>query len=194
MGLAEKVDDGFVALNGNGSAGALLEKPPRCATGSARRNSPWPELQASGQASRLPGPKRRFGPDLPMTSAMRVLLCDDVPELRLLLRLGLEDEADVEVVGEAATGAEALDLVAAIAPDVVLLDFDMPVMSGPEALPRLRRLHPAPRVIAFVGAVTEAVEARAMALGAERCLDKSAGIDAVAEAIRTPVAPAALAG
>lgn len=129
-----------------------------------------------------------------MTPGMRVLLCDDVPELRLLLRLGLQEEPDVEIVGEAATGAEAIDLAVATAPDVVLLDFAMPVMSGPEALPRLRDLRPAPRVIAFVGAVTEAVEARAKALGAERCLDKSAGIDTVAEAIRTPVAPAALAG
>jgi DNA-binding NarL/FixJ family response regulator len=129
-----------------------------------------------------------------MSMGMRVLLCDDVPELRLLLRLGLEDEPDVEIVGEAATGAEAVDMVATVAPDVVLLDFDMPVMSGAEALPRLRRLHPTPRVIAFVGAMTEAVEARAVALGAERCLDKSARMDAIAAAIRTPVAPAALAG
>jgi DNA-binding NarL/FixJ family response regulator len=128
-----------------------------------------------------------------MTCAMRVLICDDVADLRLLLRLWLEREPDLEVVGEAATGAEVVELAGRTTPDVVLLDFNMPVMSGAEALPRLLALRPEPRVIVFVGARTAEVEQRALALGAERCLDKSAGMETVRAAIRSPApAPAPL--
>lgn len=61
---------------------------------------------------------------------IRLLLVDDEPTIRRGLRMRLELEPDVEVVGEAANGASAIDLVAALDPTVVLMDVEMPVMDG----------------------------------------------------------------
>jgi DNA-binding NarL/FixJ family response regulator len=64
---------------------------------------------------------------------VRVLLCDDTPELRALLRYALEAEGGVEIVGEVGDGDAAVQLAADAQPDVVVLDLEMPG-PGPEAL------------------------------------------------------------
>lgn len=66
-------------------------------------------------------------------SAIRVLLVDDQPLLRMGFRLVLQDEPDLEVVGEASDGGQAVSQVAALQPDVVLMDVRMPGMNGIEA-------------------------------------------------------------
>ena len=73
---------------------------------------------------------------------MRVMICDDEPSLRTLLRIALGLEPDLEVVAEAANGREAIDLAEQHRPDVILLDLAMPVMDGLEALPKLRAVAP----------------------------------------------------
>jgi DNA-binding NarL/FixJ family response regulator len=115
---------------------------------------------------------------------VRVLICDDVAELRALIRLGLNDCDGVDVVAEATNGAEALDLVQVEAPDVVLLDLTMPVMSGLEALPLLREAAPDTKVVIYSGFVTESVAAQAMSLGASRCLSKGEGVRQVCAALQ----------
>ena len=62
------------------------------------------------------------------TTNIRVLLCDDVQAFRALMRYSLEDEADMEVVGEAADGNEGVRQAADLQPDVVLLDLSMPCL------------------------------------------------------------------
>lgn len=64
---------------------------------------------------------------------VRVLLADDQPLVRSGLRVIMADHPDLEVVGEASTGAEAVRLATEIAPDVVVMDIRMPVMDGIEA-------------------------------------------------------------
>ncbi|WP_105032110.1 response regulator [Arthrobacter ruber] len=64
---------------------------------------------------------------------IRVLLADDQPLLRMGFRLILEGEADLEIAGEASTGAEAVRLAAELKPDVVLMDVRMPYLDGIEA-------------------------------------------------------------
>ncbi len=80
-------------------------------------------------------------------AALRVLLVDDLSALRLVLARRLEEEESIEVVGQAANGRDAVALTRQLAPDVVLMDLHMPVMSGIEATRLIHAENPAVRVI-----------------------------------------------
>ena len=77
----------------------------------------------------------------------RVLLADDHAVLRAGLRLLLDAQPDLKVVGEAGDGGEALTLAAQLQPDLILLDLTMPGLSGLDALPALRKAAPAARIL-----------------------------------------------
>ena len=81
--------------------------------------------------------------------AIRIFIADDHPLLRQGIRNFLSLEADLQVVGEAADGEEALQLAGLLVPDVILLDINMPKMNGLEVARRLREHHPAIRVLAL---------------------------------------------
>lgn len=76
---------------------------------------------------------------------IRVFLCDDGKALRSLMRFVLEEESDIEVVGEAADGRAGVDGVAREKPDVVLLDLSMPILDGLEAIPLMLDVSPGGR-------------------------------------------------
>ena len=78
---------------------------------------------------------------------IRILLADDHAVLRAGLRLLLSAQADLEVVGEAAEGAEALRLARSLMPDVVVMDIGMPGVSGIDATARIRRELPPTKVL-----------------------------------------------
>jgi CheY-like chemotaxis protein len=78
---------------------------------------------------------------------VRVVLADDRPELRMMVRLALELAGGFEVVGEASTGADAIALARQQQPDVVLLDVLMPGMTGLEALPQISKVAPDSKVV-----------------------------------------------
>ena len=115
---------------------------------------------------------------------VRVLLADDEQLVRTGLRLILGAEPDLEVVGEAANGAEAVDLVAALAPDVLLLDIRMPVLDGLEATRRLRATGSAAPIVILTTFDTDRNVLDALQAGAVGFLLKDAPADQLVAAIR----------
>jgi DNA-binding NarL/FixJ family response regulator len=90
-----------------------------------------------------------------------VLVVDDHVGVRLALEALIRSTADLRVVGSASGGAEAIELVAALEPAVVVMDLAMPGTSGVQAIRAICRRRPAPAVVAFSGARTLWREARA---------------------------------
>jgi two-component system response regulator NreC len=78
---------------------------------------------------------------------MRVLLADDHPIMRAGIRLLLEDESDIEIVGEAENGLKAVEMAAALHPDVVIMDISMPDLDGFEATRRITQSGSETRVL-----------------------------------------------
>jgi DNA-binding NarL/FixJ family response regulator len=103
---------------------------------------------------------------------IRVVIVDDDPLVRVGLSLVLGAGADIEVVGEAADGAAALDAVRTLAPDVVLMDIRMPGMDGLAATEALRGAEPAPAVIVLTTFDTDEHVLRALRGGASGFLLK----------------------
>jgi DNA-binding NarL/FixJ family response regulator len=108
---------------------------------------------------------------------------DDVEDLRTLLRLSLEEEPDLRVVGEAEDGLGGVRGVAETRPDVVLLDLSMPKVDGLEALPRILEAAPWAGVVVLSGRDEAAAAPAALALGAERFMAKPAGAAAIRDAV-----------
>jgi diguanylate cyclase (GGDEF)-like protein len=120
----------------------------------------------------------------PQARATRVLVCDDAPGVRDLMRTLLQRDGDVVVCGEAADGESAIRAAAETSPDVVLLDLGMPHLDGLSALPRICAAAPGAKVVVLSGRDAAANEAEALALGAARYLQKPAGIEAVRDVVR----------
>src|SRR5438128_435217 len=93
-----------------------------------------------------------------------LLLVDDEPLVRQGLRMWLEQEADITVVGETSTGVEAISLVPALYPDVVLMDISMPTIDGMTTAASLRALVPYSAVVLLSLYDDAAMRARARAL------------------------------
>ena len=114
-----------------------------------------------------------------------VLLVDDQALLRMGFRLVIESEPDLEVLGEASDGRVALDQVAALRPDVVLMDIRMPGMDGIEATRRLTAEHPSVRVLVLTTFDVDELAFAALRAGASGFLLKNARPEELVEAIRT---------
>jgi signal transduction histidine kinase len=81
------------------------------------------------------------------SAVYRMVIVDDVPEIREIITFLLEDTGSFDVVGQAASGREAIDVVNAAQPDLVLLDLDLPDMSGWDVLAALRPCVPAAKIV-----------------------------------------------
>jgi DNA-binding NarL/FixJ family response regulator len=114
----------------------------------------------------------------------RVLVVDDHPVVRGGLVGWLAAQPDIDVVGEAADGLEALTAVAEHAPDVVLMDLRMPRMDGVAATGRISAVHPAVRVLVLTTYDTDADIVRAVEAGATGYLLKDTPLPQLADAVR----------
>jgi DNA-binding NarL/FixJ family response regulator len=122
-----------------------------------------------------------------MTS-IRVLIVDDMAQVRRDLRtvLPLAGQAaglQLEIVGEAGNGQEAIQRVSALQPDVVLMDLEMPVMGGYEATRQIKGRWPSCRVIALTVHSYEAARQKAIQAGVDVFIVKGAPVETLVQAI-----------
>ncbi|MFI6149391.1 response regulator [Streptomyces sp. NPDC051109] len=116
---------------------------------------------------------------------LRIVLADDERMVRTALRVILEAEPDLEVVGEAATGAEAVPLVRSLAPDVVLMDVRMPEIDGIRATEQIMAsLAEPPRIVVVTTFENDAYVYDALRAGAAGFLLKRADPDELIGAVR----------
>src|SRR3954447_3218895 len=115
---------------------------------------------------------------------LTVYIADDVEALRALLRARLEEKPDLAVVGEAASGAEAVDGVLRTRPDVLLLDLSMPDMDGLQALGALGGAMAGTRVLVVSAFSHERMAEVALSRGADGYFEKGGTLDELPDAIR----------
>lgn len=123
---------------------------------------------------------------------IRVALIDDQAMVRVGLRMILESEADIEVVGEATTGADAVDLVATCEPDVILMDVRMPGMDGLAATQAVLTADPTARIVILTTFDDDEYLYESLRVGASGFLLKSVEGDALVSAVRVIAAGEAL--
>ena len=115
---------------------------------------------------------------------IRLMLVDDHEVVRSGIRMLLEDEADVEIVGEFGSAREALDALTKLRPDVVLLDIGLPDMSGIDAAKEVKRLRPETAIVALTIHEDEEYFFRMLEAGASGYVPKRAAPEELLTAIR----------
>jgi two-component system NarL family response regulator len=131
----------------------------------------------------------------PQGQPIRVLVVDDQPVFTEMLRVVLDMQPDIEVVGMAFTGEQAVRLALDTRPEVVLVDYHMPDISGLDVIQRLKAEGIDTTVVVLTGDTDEAVMAEAIAAGAAGYITKQQALNEVVQGVRTasegePVVPA----
>lgn len=115
---------------------------------------------------------------------IQILIVDDHPLLREALHSAIEDEADLQVIGEATNGQEALNLLQNITPDVILLDLLMPVKGGLETAQEILAQNPQARILVLTSASDQEQIMRSVQVGVLGYIMKDAARQEVLFAIR----------
>ena len=116
-------------------------------------------------------------------SGRRVLIVDDSPQVRQELCTLLPLAGDIEIVGEAADGLEAIQLAQALQPQVILLDLEMPVMDGYQAARQIKDVCPSCRVVALTVYADPASRIQAAQAGVDVFLVKGVALETLVQAI-----------
>lgn len=125
---------------------------------------------------------------------IRLLVADDHPAFRRGVELMVDGVDDIEVVGAAATGLEAVELAASLLPDVILMDLRMPELDGIEATRRITRAAPEPSIVVLTMFEDDDSVFAAMRAGARGYLLKGADRDEILRAVRAAAAGEAIFG
>jgi DNA-binding NarL/FixJ family response regulator len=118
------------------------------------------------------------------STAIRVLLCDDVPEMRALMRIAFDADHAFEVVGEESTGTGAVSAAFDLSPDVVVMDLSMPEMDGLEAIEIIAKSSPRTAIVVFSGFAEQRMADVALARGAHRYVEKGEPLETLVAAVR----------
>jgi DNA-binding NarL/FixJ family response regulator len=118
-----------------------------------------------------------------------ILICDDNPNIRYLLRVFVESQTPFKICGEAGHGTEAIDKARLLQPDLILLDLAMPVMTGAEAASVLKTMLPRTKIILFSMHMDSVPRSLAATIGVDLALSKSDGITKLGEHLKTLLAP-----
>ncbi|MEJ2597313.1 MAG: response regulator transcription factor [Anaerolineales bacterium] len=135
---------------------------------------------------RANGISRQEGAEM---GSIRVLIVDDVARVRqelgmVLTLAGNAARQPVEIVGEAANGQEAVQLAAALQPDVVLMDLAMPVLDGFAATRAIKTAHPSVRVVVLTVLDYPTAAEKAIRAGADGFIEKGASVAEIFQTIR----------
>jgi CheY-like chemotaxis protein len=121
------------------------------------------------------------------SAPIRIVLVDDVDDVRRLLRIALRSHGGFEVVGEAASGSDAVTLARTLSPDVVVLDLGLPDIAGRDLLSRVRAAAPESKIVVSSGAVgldylAELLESVASPFQSQASIDLPHALSSVAQA------------
>ena len=136
-----------------------------------------------GGTGRTTRPNGSAAPVIDGDHKVRVALVDDAESVRRLVRLHLELDGRFEVVGEGSDGVEAIGLVESTRPDLLIIDRDMPRMTGIEAVPRVKDVSPHTAVVLYTSDVDAFTYQAAMAAGAGGVLPKDRAGDDLIDAL-----------
>ena len=118
-----------------------------------------------------------------------ILLVDDNPNIRHLLRVYVETQTSFKICGEAGHGVDAIERARELQPDLVLLDLSMPVLGGAEAASVLKAMLPRTKIILFSMHLNDIPKALASAIGVDLALSKSDGITRLGDHLKSLLTP-----
>ena len=153
-------------------------------TQSGRGASKAPRWSSTSPLIEIVPLKQRAQGTRVVSETIRLVIADDHPVVRDGLRAMLDTQPNIEVVGEAGTGAEALSLVRSLRPDLVLMDLQMPELDGASATRRIKAEHKDVQVLVLITYDTDADISRAVEAGATGYLLKDARREEVFNAVR----------
>lgn len=119
-----------------------------------------------------------------MKKKIKIIIADDHPIFRSGLRQIIEDESDIEIIGEAADGEKALEIIIEKKPEIAILDFDMPKKNGFEVLKELIKMKNPVKVIFLTMYKEENLFDQAMDMGIKGYVLKESAADDICESIR----------
>jgi DNA-binding NarL/FixJ family response regulator len=122
---------------------------------------------------------------------VRVVLVEDNDVFRETLELLLGLSGDLEIVASVATGQEAIDIVARLDPDVVLVDYRMPGLNGAQTTAEVLRASPRSRVLCLTASISREEMDSLIEAGAVACLTKDEDLEHIVASIHLAAAPAA---
>ncbi|MDM0011583.1 response regulator transcription factor [Variovorax sp. J22P168] len=117
-----------------------------------------------------------------------VIVVDDHPAIRLAVRSALEATGNIKVIGESNDGPSALAAIRELRPDLVILDLDLPRLSGLDLIDRVRKSQPATRLLVLSAQQESIFASRTVQAGANGFMSKSENMAAVVQAVQTVLA------